>query len=158
MNRPQIFIFCVIPGHRILPVVVLIFFSLQLFAQKSAADADDVAIRTLLARQEAAWNRGDLEGFMQGYWKSDSMMFIGKSGFTYGWNATLSNYRKGYPDTAHMGQLRFELVSLNRLSANAYFVAGRWFLTRSAGNIGGAFTLLFRKKGGQWYIVADHSS
>lgn len=156
MNRHRFFIFCVMPVGRSVLFIFLMFFSLQLFAQKSSTD--DAAIRTLLARQEAAWNRGDLEGFMQGYWKSDSLMFIGKNGFTYGWNATLSNYRKGYPDTAHMGQLRFELVSLNRLSATAYFVAGKWVLTRSAGNIGGAFTLLFRKQGGQWYIVADHSS
>ena len=95
---------------------------------------------------------------MNGYWQNDSLMFIGKSGITYGWQKTLDNYKKGYPDTASMGKLNFELLQIKRLSVNYFFVVGKWHLTRSIGDVGGAFTLLFRKVKNKWVIVADHSS
>jgi ketosteroid isomerase-like protein len=133
-------------------------FFLPLVSAAQSISRSEHEIRKVLANQVDAWNRGDLEGFMQGYWNNDSLLFIGKSGFTYGWAATLANYRKGYPDTVAMGQLRFELREVRRISSRHYFVAGKWFLARSGGNAGGAFTLLFRKIGGRWYVVADHSS
>jgi hypothetical protein len=74
-----------------------------------------------LAQQTSAWNNGKLDDFMNGYWQSDSLMFIGKSGITYGWQKTLDNYKKGYPDTASMGKLNFDLLSVKRLSDN-YFL------------------------------------
>ena len=123
-----------------------------------AQPANEKKITAILDRQTAAWNRGDLEGFMQGYWKSDSLKFIGSRGVTYGWQNTLDNYRKGYPDTAAMGQLRFEVLHINRLSARYYQVIGKWMLTRTVGNLSGHFTLLFRKKNREWVIVSDHSS
>jgi ketosteroid isomerase-like protein len=132
---------------------ILFFFSAS--AQKKS---EDETVRQLLLTQSEAWNRGDLEGFMQGYWKSDSLMFIGKSGVTYGWQQTLENYRKGYPDTAAMGKLRFDFIEIKRLSVLYYFVVGKWHLTRSIGNVSGHFTLLLRKIKGKWVIVADHSS
>ena len=123
-----------------------------------AQTKDEQQIRQSLAIQNDAWNKGDLETFMSTYWNSDSLMFIGKSGITYGWTKTLENYKKGYPDTAAMGKLRFDLLEFRRLSPDYYFVVGKWFLTRSIGNVGGHFTLLFRKIKGRWLIVADHSS
>lgn len=123
-----------------------------------AQSANEKKIRDILDRQTAAWNRGDLEGFMQGYWKSDSLKFIGSRGVTYGWQNTLDNYRKGYPDTAAMGRLRFEILHLNKLSGKYYQVIGKWMLTRTVGNLSGHFTLLFRKINGEWVIVSDHSS
>lgn len=95
---------------------------------------------------------------MEGYWKSDSLMFIEKTGVTYGWQNTLDNYEKGYPDTAAMGKLRFDLIEVKRLSAIYFYVTGKWYLARTAGNISGHYTLLFRKIKGKWYIVKDHSS
>jgi hypothetical protein len=74
-----------------------------------------------LAQQTSAWNNGKLDDFMNGYWQSDSLMFIGKSGITYGWQKTLDNYKKVYPDTASMGKLNFDLLSVKRLSDN-YFL------------------------------------
>ncbi len=85
-------------------------------------------------------------------------MFIGKSGVTYGWNNTLKNYQRGYPDTAAMGKLKFTLIRLEKLSRKKYHVVGKWQLFRTAGNLQGHFTLLMRKINGQWKIVADHSS
>lgn len=122
------------------------------------AQNDEAAIRGLMAEQTAAWNGGDLEGFMQTYWKSDSLLFVGKSGPTRGWQPTLDNYRRGYPDTAAMGKLSFNLLELRPLSPDHYFVVGKWMLQRTAGNLSGHFTLLLRKIKGQWKIIADHSS
>ena len=119
---------------------------------------DELAIRKLLDQQSEAWNRGDIAGFMEGYWKNDSLMFIGKSGVTYGWKATLNNYKRGYPDTASMGKLNFELIRIKRLSSTYQFVVGKWFLKRSIGDVGGHFNLLFQKIGGVWVIIVDHSS
>ncbi len=121
-------------------------------------DPDATVIRGILARQSADWNRGAIDQFMKGYWENDSLMFIGKSGVTYGWNNTLNNYRKGYPDTTAMGQLRFDLIRLMRLSPEYYEVIGKWSLKRSIGDVSGHFTLLFRKIDGTWVIIADHSS
>ena len=139
---------------------VLLFSLLLLLVSFSitAQTKDEFAIRKLLSEQDAAWNRGDIETFMQGYWKSDSLMFIGKSGITYGWQKTLDNYKEHYPDTAAMGKLNFEYIEIKRLSAIYFFVVGKWHLTRTIGNLNGSFTLLLRKIKGKWVIVKDHSS
>ena len=131
---------------------------LLLAVAAGAQSNDETSIRQLLDQQTAAWNRGDIDRFMDGYWENDSLMFIGKSGVTYGWTNTLNNYKRGYPDTAAMGKLRFELLTVKRLSDEYYFVVGKWFLQRSIGNIGGHYNLLFRKINGKWVIIADHSS
>ena len=119
---------------------------------------DEKAIRTVLETQRQAWNSGDIETYMKGYWQNDSLMFIGRSGVTYGWQNTLNNYKRGYPDTATMGKLDFDILQVKKVSDTYYFVVGKWHLTRSMGNAGGHFTLLFRKIKIQWVIVADHSS
>jgi len=124
----------------------------------SAQTKDEQTIRTLLEEQRLAWNSGDKEKFMGTYWQSDSLMFIGKSGVTYGWQNTLENYKKGYPDTAAMGKLKFDILEVKRLSVMYFFVVGKWHLTRSIGDVGGHFTLLFKKVKNKWVIVADHSS
>lgn len=119
---------------------------------------DETSIRQLLSDQTAAWNRGDIEGFMKGYWQNDSLMFIGKSGITYGWQKTLDNYKKGYPDTTAMGKLNFEILEIKRLSFQYFFITGKWHLQRTIGNLDGAFTLLFKKIKNNWVIIKDHSS
>ena len=119
---------------------------------------DEKEIKDLLNRQTLSWNKGNLDEFMSGYWKNDSLMFIGKSGVTYGYGNTLSNYKTNYGDSAKMGKLFFEILKLKKLSAEYYWVLGKWFLKRSVGDVGGHYTLLFRKINGKWMIVADHSS
>lgn len=135
-----------------------LFVGLFLAVSAGAQTNDETSIRQLLDQQTAAWNRGDIDRFMDGYWENDSLMFIGKSGVTYGWTNTLNNYKRGYPDTAAMGKLHFELLTVKRLSDEYYFVVGKWFLQRSIGNVGGHYNLLFRKIKGKWVIIADHSS
>lgn len=119
---------------------------------------EETAIRSLLAAQTESWNRGDIEGFMQTYWKSDSLMFIGKSGVHFGWEETLHNYQKGYPDTTAMGKLSFDIITVKKLSAEYYYVVGKWMLQRTIGDLSGYYDLLLRKIHGKWYIIADHSS
>ena len=97
-----------------------------------------------------------MNGFV--YWKSDSLMFIGKKGMVRGWQQTLDNYKKGYPDTAAMGKLSFDIVEVKPLSKEYAFVVGKWMLKRSIGDVSGHYTLLLRRIKGQWKIVADHSS
>lgn len=118
----------------------------------------ETAIRQILAQQSDAWNKGDLEAFMLPYWNSDSLLFIGKSGVKHGWAVTLANYKKGYPDTAAMGKLHFDILETKELSASYFFLVGKWHLQRTIGDVGGHFTLLFRKIKNKWVIVADHSS
>ena len=123
-----------------------------------AQSKDEQSIRSLLSRQTAAWNSGDIENFMKGYWENDSLMFIGKSGVTYGWTNTLNNYKRGYPDTAAMGKLTLTLVKMEKISRKYFQVVGKWFLKRSIGDVGGHYTLLLRKIKGKWVIISDHSS
>ena len=139
---------------RILLLLCLGLCSLSSFSQ----DKDEAAIRQVIDVQKNAWNNGDLEAFMQGYWKNDSLMFIGKSGITYGWQNTLNNYKKGYPDTSAMGKLDFTILQVKRLSVLYYSIVGKWELNRSIGNLKGHFSLLFKKVGNKWLIVSDHSS
>jgi ketosteroid isomerase-like protein len=134
---------------------LLLFLALNGSAQQN----DEEQIRSILAAQAQSWNCGDLKGFMKGYWQNDSLMFIGKNGITYGYEQTLANYRKNYPDMDDMGELQFTFVKLQPLGTDAYFVVGKWYLKREKkGDVGGHFTLLFRKINNTWVIVADHSS
>ena len=133
-----------------------LFFNLSLALM--AQSADEKAIRSLLPEQTASWNKGNIEAFMKGYWNNDSLMFIGQNGVTYGYQNTLNNYKRNYSDADKMGTLSFDLIKVQRLSAEYYFVVGKWHLKRNAGDVGGHYNLLFRKIKGQWVIVADHSS
>jgi hypothetical protein len=139
---------------KIFSTGVFLFFCLHSFSQSS----DEKAIRRVLSEQIVAWNCGDLEQFMEGYWKNDSLMFIGKTGVTYGWKNTLTNYKKGYPDTTAMGKLYFDILMVKRISPEYYHVTGKWNLQRRIGDLNGHYTLLFRKINGNWVIIADHSS
>lgn len=113
----------------------------------------------VLTTQTAAWNRGDVAAYMEGYWHNDSLVFIGKKGLTYGWQPTLDNYRRSYPNPEAMGQLDFTNLRIQPLSPDAAHVIGRWHLARpAAGDLEGHFLLVFRRLNGQWVIVADHSS
>jgi len=123
-----------------------------------AQAGDEQQIKALLAAQTDQWNKGNINGYMKGYWESDSLLFIGSSGPRYGYIPTLERYKQAYPDKAHMGALLSKITSMTRLSDDYYFIVGTWALQREAGNVSGYYTLLFRKINGRWVIVADHSS
>ena len=135
---------------------MLIFFCS--ISTSNAQSADEKTIRNAMNEQLAAWNAGDINRFMRTYWKNDSLMFIGKSSVTYGWQATKESYLKGYPDTAAMGKLDFNIIQVKRLSVLYFHVVGKWHLKRTAGDLSGHFTLLFKKVKDKWVIISDHSS
>jgi ketosteroid isomerase-like protein len=114
-------------------------------------------VLSLMHQQESAWNRGDIPGFMEHYWKSDSLKFIGSKGITYGWEKTLENYKRSYPDQKAMGQLAFTIIQATSLSDSAVYVIGKWELKKEK-PASGHFTLLWRKIGDKWVIVSDHTS
>ncbi|NQZ75352.1 MAG: nuclear transport factor 2 family protein [Ekhidna sp.] len=123
-----------------------------------AQSSDELNIRKVLADQQACWNEGDLECFMEGYWKSDRLIFIGSKGVTYGWQKTLDNYKSSYPNRTAMGQLTFDLISLEPLSEDFWSVIGKWTLNRENDRLSGHFSLIFRRLGQEWVIISDHSS
>jgi ketosteroid isomerase-like protein len=134
-----------------------VFFLLSFFTLY-AQNKDEQTIRSILAEQTIQWNNGNIDAFMKGYWNSDSLLFVGKSGATYGYNRTLQNYKKNYPDAANMGKLAFTILKVQQVAADCYFVLGKWALTRTVGDVSGHYTLLFKKINGQWVIIVDHSS
>lgn len=136
-------------------LLALVCFSLNSFAQTEVEDKE--AIREVLDTQRIAWSNNDLEGFMQGYWKSDSLKFYGSNGITYGWEQTLANYKKGYPTNDHSGTLTFKLNDISRIADDSYWVLGEFFLKRSVGDANGIFMIIFKKIDGEWKIVADMS-
>ncbi len=138
-------------------ILLLVFLTatLPLVAQTEADDK--TAILSVLKAQESAWNNNNMEGFMQGYWKSDSLKFYGSKGVTKGWQQTLANYKKGYPSKEHTGKLSFTIDAISKIEASSYYVMGQFHLLRDAGNANGVFLIIFRKIEGEWKIIADLS-
>jgi beta-aspartyl-peptidase (threonine type) len=117
------------------------------------------AIREVLDRQVDAWNKRDLEGFMEGYWKSGDLTFFSTGTPRAGWEETIAGYRSRYQSEGHeMGHLEFSDLRIEMLGPRAAFVRGRWHLTFTSGSAGGLFTLIFRKLPGGWRIIHDHTS
>lgn len=141
----------------------LLFTALLLPGSEPAADQAREDIGKLLAAQAVAWNKGDLEGYMAGYWKSEELSFYGGKDKTAGWKQTLERYRKKYQTgDAEMGALTFSEIEINVLAADSAMARGRWKLTFKGKEEGkeaeGLFTLILRKKPEGWRIVHDHSS
>lgn len=139
--------------------ILLVFsITLLLFSCSSTTEEQDKKeILTLIDAQEQAWSKHDLEGFMKGYWKSDSLKFYGSNGITYGWDKTLANYKKGYPTPDHSGTLKFKINDITKIEKESYYVMGAYHLTRKIGDANGIFMIIFRKINGEWKIVADTS-
>ncbi len=141
-------------SKRLFIIVIVLFCGIHVFAQSR----DETAILKMLEAQVAEWNKGNIDGYMKGYWDSDSLLFIGSKGPRYGYQATLKRYKEAYPDLAHMGTLTSVITSVQKLSGEYYFIVGKWALKRSAGDVDGSYTLLIKKINGEWVIVCDHSS
>ena len=115
-------------------------------------------ISKMLHRDAKHWSEGNIEAFMESYIKSDSLVFVGRRGLTYGWQQTLENYKKGYPTKEHMGHLRFDLLNFKELASDVFLVIGKYNLTRTVGDASGYFSIILKKLEGRWKIIADHSS
>jgi len=138
---------------------IVLFSTASAFAQStkevSKIKADIVAV---MDAQAAAWNRGDAEDFMLGYWNSKDLVFVSGDSVTYGWQPTLDRYKKNYNSKEKMGSLKFTDLQIDVISKYAAVVLGSWALTRAGDNPKGKFTLIFRKFSDGWRIVHDHTS
>jgi ketosteroid isomerase-like protein len=114
-------------------------------------------IKQVLYQSAEDWTNGDIEGFMEAYWKSDKLQFVGTYGITYGWQQTFENYKKGYPTKDHTGKLTFEILSTEFLARNLYTLIGTYQLERKIGESNGIFSLIFKKIDNKWVIISDHS-
>jgi ketosteroid isomerase-like protein len=125
------------------------------FAQIEKGDVKTVSNN--MKAQVLAWNKADIKGFMDHYWNSDSLMFIGSKGVTYGWQKTYDNYVKNYPNKEAMGILKFTIIKTEQLSKTSIYIIGKWELEKEK-PAGGHFTLLWKKINNKWVIVSDHTS
>lgn len=135
-----------------------IFFAFPNRSLAQQRSGDLATIETLLFKQADAWNRGDIDAFMQTYWKSEQLLFSNADGVTYGWQPTLDNYKKRYPSREAMGQLTFEVIELRKLNSKTAMMIGSWELERKKDQPGGRFMLLWKKFKGEWKIIADQTS
>lgn len=122
--------------------------------EKNLAEA---GIRLVMEKQEIAWNQHDLEGFMEGYWKSEHLKFYGANGLTLGWDNTLARYKKAYPTKAESGTLNFVINDISKIEGDNYWVMGEYHLKREVGDADGVFIIIFKKIDGEWKIIADMS-
>lgn len=137
----------------------IIIFCLIITQTIMAQNKQATAVKFLLEQQAKDWNNGDIDAFMEGYWKSDKLQFIGSKGVTYGWQQTKDNYKRGYPDKAAMGQLSFDLLGVDKQSKKVVSVTGKFMLKRESGEeLSGYFLLIVKKIKGKWLIIADHTS
>ncbi len=125
---------------------------------KDERNGDRAAITKILDTQQKAWNQGDVDAFLEGYWRSPELTFSGSSGIARGWDDVLARYKKNYPDRAAMGQLDFSNLEFRFLGADAALVLGHWHLTRAQGDVGGVFSLVWQRFPEGWRIIHDHTS
>ncbi len=139
---------------KYIALIICVFtFSLS-FAQINKA-SEIKAIQKVLKKQRIAWSNNDLEAYMEGYWKSDSLAFYGKKGVTYGWEDTLDHYLTYYPTAAYTGKLSYKINAVTNIAPEAYYVLGEYHIKRDVGNADGFFMLVFKKIAGAWKIIAD---
>ena len=138
-------------------LLLLSIFTVFISCNSVTEKKEKETIISIMKLQEKAWSNHDLEGFMKGYWKSDSLKFYGSNGLTFGWDKTLANYKRGYPTPDHSGSLKFKINDISKIEKESYYVMGEYHLTRKVGNANGIFMIIFRKINGEWKIVADTS-
>jgi ketosteroid isomerase-like protein len=145
-------------SRAVISSLTLMFFVTGGLRANPPAGGAEKAIRAVLNAQVEAWNRGDVDAFMQGYWKSEKTEFVGSNGIFRGWQSVLDRYRKTYPDRRAMGTLTFSDLEVTMLSSGAALVVGKYHLVREADHPEGVFTLVFRKFPEGWRIINDHTS
>ncbi|NMH87221.1 YybH family protein [Flavivirga algicola] len=125
---------------------------------QTSEEQDKKAILKVLKKQRLAWSDNNIEEFMEGYWKSDSLKFYGSNGITHGWENTLDRYKRAYPTEDHTGKLNYRINTVTKIAEGAYYVLGEYHLKREVGNADGIFMIIFKKIDGKWKIIADTSS
>jgi L-asparaginase / beta-aspartyl-peptidase len=148
-------------GMRLVGLVlvsVFAFSAARVCPGETGSESDRWAIHGVLVAQQDAWNRGDVDAFMAGYWRSAELSFSGSSGVSRGWDGVLARYKKNYPDRAAMGQLDFSSLEFRFLGTDHALVLGRWHLKRDKDELGGVFSLVWQRFPEGWRIIHDHTS
>ncbi|MDG1250535.1 MAG: nuclear transport factor 2 family protein [Flavobacteriaceae bacterium] len=127
-------------------------------AQKIVSKKDSLSIVNILFNQQQNWNNGDIDAFMEGYMKTNKLVFSGASGPIYGWKSTRNRYKKTYSNRILMGKLKFDVLNMSRLSSDVVQLQGKFYLTREVEDSSGYFTLTWLKRNGKWLIISDHTS
>lgn len=145
---------------NMLATFLLILFGASLVFTQADKRAEKIAseVRKVMDAQTAAWNNGDIDGFMKGYWNSPDLVFVSGANVTRGWQPTIERYKKNYDSRAKMGTLTFSDLEVDVLSKDSATVLGSWALAREKDNPKGKFTLIFRKFKDGWKIIHDHTS
>jgi ketosteroid isomerase-like protein len=138
--------------------VIAFFITFQSYSQYPISLKDSLDIMKVMKIQEIAWNNGDIDAFMEGYLKSEELVFSGKSGPVYGWGNTKKRYYISYPNTQVMGKLKFTVKKIRSISLNSAFLIGEYYLKRTTQDSYGHFTLLWKKVNNNWLIISDHTS
>jgi len=140
--------------------IVIVLFGLFAFSSCNNfnKEVEKEKILNLLSQQSQDWNEGNIDAYMDGYWKSEELRFASGDRVTYGWKKTLANYKRGYPSKSAMGKLEFTEINVEILSENSAMVFGRWQLHRETDKPHGLFTLHLKKLSEGWEIVSDHTS
>jgi len=147
---------------KIYCTLIIFLLTLTCFAQKKNlgpyySEKEEKEILKVMENQTKAWNQGSIEGYMQGFWHSDSLRFVAKIGVQYGWNLALDMYKKSYNSQEGMGKLQLKAVALEFINKNVVFMIGRWQV-ESKNNAGGHYTQIWKKINGKWVITTDHTS
>lgn len=136
-------------------VLIVLFFVQCVNGQSGVNDIS--SIHGIMEMQEKAWSNNDIETFMEGYQKSDSIIYFGSGGVRRGYQAMLDSYKERYPTKADTGTLKFTLHNISKINEDAYWVMGEYHLTREVGDASGTFMIIFKRINGEWKIVADSS-
>ena len=144
-------------SNRVLLLAICLLLAAPFAFSQKHHNPDKAAILQVLKKQQAAWNNGSIDSFMLGYWNSPELRFLSKNGLRYGWQAVTDNYKKNYDTKEKMGELVFDIVSTELLSKESALVVGKWEVIANKTSEG-YFSLWFKKIGGKWLIVLDHTS
>jgi ketosteroid isomerase-like protein len=145
-------------GGLLVFVVALALRSPLLASNADTREGERAAIIRVLDAQQTAWNRGDVDAFLEGYWRSPELTFSGTSGIVRGWDGVLERYRKAYPNRDAMGRLGFSDLEFRFLGSDAALVLGHWHLARAKGDVGGVFSLVWQRFPEGWRVIHDHTS
>ncbi len=138
--------------------LVFLFFTFSVNGQTKISLKDSISISKVLKFQEEAWNAGNINKFMEGYLKSNKIVFTGSNGSIYGWEETKKRYLNKYSNRTLMGNLKFKIINFQKLSEKIIQMQGSFYLKRKIEDSKGFFSLIWKKENEKWYIISDHTS
>ena len=137
---------------------IFLLFTFSVNGQTNISLNDSISILKVLKFQEEAWNSGNINKFMEGYLKSEKIVFTGSNGSIYGWEETKKRYLNKYSNRTLMGNLKFKIINFQKLSVDIIQMQGSYYLNRKIGDSKGFFSLIWKKENEKWFIISDHTS